>query len=74
MREKVVEILNSVNSKIGNDFDRNLLESGDVDSYEIVNIVMALEDGFDVEIDPEMIVAENFKSIKAICEMLEKIK
>ena len=73
MREKVIEILNSVNSKIGKDCERDLLQDGDVDSYEIVNIVMALEDGLEIEIDPELIVADNFKSINAICEMINKI-
>ena len=73
MKEKVISVLNSVNPKIGDDYERDLLESGCIDSYEIVNIVMALEDNLDIEIDPEMIIADNFRSIKAICELLEKL-
>ncbi len=73
MKEKVIEILNSVNNKIGSDYERDLLKNGIIDSFEIVNIVMELEDGFDVVIDPELIIPCNFKSIKAICEMIEKL-
>ncbi len=73
MKEKVIEILNSVNNKIGSDYERDLLKNGIIDSFEIVNIVMELENGFDVVIDPELIIPCNFKSIKAICEMIEKL-
>jgi acyl carrier protein len=73
VKEKVIEILNSVNNKIGSDYERDLLKNGIIDSFEIVNIVMELENGFDVVIDPELIIPCNFKSIKAICEMIEKL-
>lgn len=72
IKEKVISILTSINAKIADDLDADLLEKGYVDSYEIVNLVMELEDEFNIEIDPEEIIPENFKWINAIVQLVEK--
>ena len=75
MESKVAEILNRVNPEIGDniDIDVDIIEKGYIDSLEIVNIVMDLEDEFDIEIDPELVIPENFSTIRTIVEMLSGI-
>lgn len=73
MREKVLEVLCSVNSKTANHMDDNLIEAGVIDSFEIVNVVMELEEVFNVEIDPELVNPENFQSVDAIVNLMERL-
>lgn len=70
MKEKVLEILKEVNPAIEDGV--NLISEGLVSSYEIVNIVMELEEAFEIEIDAEEVIAENFETIDAIVALVEK--
>ncbi|WP_025435266.1 acyl carrier protein [Peptoclostridium acidaminophilum] len=48
----------------------SLIEDLEADSLDAVEIVMAIEDEFDIEVPDED--AENFKTIKQICEYIEE--
>lgn len=74
MREKILDILTGINPEIEDIINEDLLESGLFDSFEIINIVMALEDCFHIEIDPELIVPENFRSVDSILTLIKSIK
>ncbi len=73
MREKVIGILCEVNNEIKNNLNVDLLAAGIIDSYEIVNLVVELEEAFDIEIDPELVIPENFQSVDAIVKLVENI-
>lgn len=70
MKEKVLKILQDVNESIVD--GANLIDEGIVDSFEVVNIVAELEEAFDIEIDAEDVVAENFETVDSITAMVEK--
>ena len=70
MKEKVLKVLQSVNESITD--GANLINERIVDSFEVVNIVMELEEAFDIEIDAEDVVTENFETVDAIVAMVEK--
>lgn len=72
-KEKVLAILCEANPKISDHIDADLLKEGYIDSFEIVNIVMTLEDTFNIEIDPELIIPENFQTLNCIVQLIEKI-
>ena len=73
MKEKVMEILAEVNDEILDYDGDNLIESGLLDSFQVVDLVGMFEEEFDIEIDAELVVMENFRTIDAIMEMLEGI-
>lgn len=73
MKEKVLEVLCQVNPKIANQADVDLLETGLINSFEIVNVVMELEEVFNIEIDPELINPDNFKNVETITGMIEHL-
>ncbi len=73
MEEKVLEILAEVNEEILDYDGDNLIESGLLDSFQIVDLVGMFEEEFDIEIDAELVVVENFRTKEAIMEMLNGI-
>jgi len=66
MEEKVLEILGEINEEILTYDGDNLYEEGIIDSMMVIDIVSEIEDQFDIEIDPELVVAENFFNKEAI--------
>lgn len=74
MKEKVLEALSQVIDDIESHQDEDLLAKGIIDSFDIVNIVVELEDAFGIEIDAEYVIPENFKSVDAITELVENIQ
>lgn len=72
--QEITEILQSVRGDIDFTNATNLVSDGIIDSFDILQIVMKLEEEFDIEIEPQYIEPENFNSAKAIKEMIEKLK
>lgn len=73
MREKIIEVLKTENDEIVEDMERDLLASGVLDSFDIVNLVVALEEALDISIDVEMVSPENFQTAQSIIRMVEGI-
>lgn len=71
MNEKVTEFLHS----IGYDFDDegNLL-ADEIDSIEFINIVMAIEEEFSVEIPDTFLLIDHFSSVDTILNTIEFAK
>ncbi|KAB0611832.1 acyl carrier protein [Campylobacter hyointestinalis] len=72
--QEITEILQSVRGDIDFTNATNLVSDGIITSFDILQIVMKLEEEFDIEIEPQYIEPENFNSAKAIKEMIEKLK
>lgn len=70
--DKIIEILE--NMKPGIDFTKEtyLITNGILTSMEIVQLVMELNEEFDIEISPMDIIPENFESVTAINQLVEK--
>ncbi len=72
MEEKIAAILEEIRPGATSETGGNLVNDGMLDSLGIVTLVANLEDAFDVEIDPDDIVPENFASIETIAEMVKR--
>ena len=74
-KKLVQEILVKVKKGIETKLDSNsLVTDGVLDSLDIMNLIMELEGGFDIEIDPEDVLSENFESVAAITALVEKCR
>ncbi len=73
IKERVSKILVEVNKEVEPHLDStSLISDGILDSLDIMNLIMALEGAFDIEIDPEDVLSENFESVGAIAALVEK--
>ena len=52
--------------------ETDLIDSGKIDSFEIVSIVTALMEHYDIELDVEDLLPENFNSARAILDLVEE--
>ncbi|MCR4788384.1 MAG: acyl carrier protein [Lachnospiraceae bacterium] len=70
MEEKILKIIEEINPDILKYEGNTMMEDGTVDSFEVIDIVAALEEEFDIEIDASLVVAENFANKDAIVKMM----
>ena len=73
MRDRILEQLKKINEEIVEDTNRNLLESGILDSFSTVKVVVAMEDAFGVEIDIELVTPDNFRTAESIIRLMEDL-
>ena len=72
MKEKFMKVLEGVNQEITREETASL--TGIIDSLDVMNIVSALEDTFDMEFEPEDIIPDNFETVDAIWKLFQKRK
>lgn len=71
--EKILAILKSIRSDVDFENEKNLIDDGILDSFDIVSVVAELCDEFDIVITADMMEPENFNSADAILALVEKI-
>ena len=64
--EKILEILNEARPDIDFEDEKELIDGGLLDSFDIVSIISDLNDEFDINIRVTDLKAENFNSVEAI--------
>jgi acyl carrier protein len=72
-REKLIEILVGVKPGIDFEAQTKLVEQGVLDSFDIISLVVDLNEIFDVDIPVEEIAPENFDSVDAILSLIESL-
>ncbi len=73
LREKLLEILTEVRPDIDFENETELVSGNILESFDIVQIVAELDDEFDIEVSPKDLTAENFNSLDALEELIERL-
>jgi len=73
MEEKILEILAEINEDIVDYDGDSLIDDGLLDSFQVVDLVGMLEEEFDIEIDAELVIVENFETKEAIIKLIKSI-
>lgn len=55
------------------EFEKDLIDSGLLDSLSMVQLMVALEDEFNIRIEPEDLDFEDYRSVKSMTEMITRL-
>ena len=72
MREQIIEILTEICPGVDFEQETALIDNGLIDSLDIVAVVTDLMDTFDVQLGVDDLTPENFNSVDAICQLIER--
>lgn len=73
MKSKIIEVLSNYNEEITEDMNRDLFASDILDSFDIVKLVVELEETLGIEIDIDDVSPENFQTADAIIALVLSI-
>ena len=71
--EKIIKILKNIKPDI-DVTNNNLIDEEILDSFDIVTIVSAVDEEFDIQITARDIVPENSNSVEAIYNLVKKLE
>ena len=71
--DKVMQILEEARPDIDFENEKSLIDDNVLDSFDIISIVSELNDAFDIDIDVDDLLPENFNSAEAIFELVTKL-
>ncbi len=70
MREEIMELRPDVEFEK----EKKLIDDGILDSFDIVSLVGELNDAFDVSINVQDLLPENFNCVDAMVELIENLQ
>lgn len=72
--ESLLKILAEIRPDVDFEDNKELVDSGELDSFDIVTLVGELCDVYDIEIGADEIVPENFNSVEAIMALVTRLQ
>jgi len=74
MKEELLELLADIRPEFDFAESTNFIEEGMLDSFDIVSLVTAIDDKYQVAIDGVDIIPENFSNLESIESLINKSK
>ena len=71
--EELKELLEGIRPDIDFEKEDKLIDNGILDSIDIIGIVTEINDTFDVDINVQYLLPENFNSMVAIYALIQKL-
>ncbi len=72
--EKIMEILKELRPDLDFENAGKLIDDRILDSFDIISLVGELNDAFDIDININDLVPDNFNTPAAMAELVEKLK
>lgn len=72
--ESLLKILAEIRPDVDFEDNKELVDSSELDSFDIVTLVGELCDAYDIEIGADEIVPENFNSVEAIMALVTRLQ
>lgn len=72
MKKKIISILSELRPEFDFNESLNFIEEGMLDSFDIINLVTALDSEFSISIDGMDVLPDNFSSVERIEALLKK--
>lgn len=74
MKEQLLKLLNEVRPNVDFEKEKKLIDDSVLDSFDIIQIVMEMNEAFDIEIQVEDLEPDNFNDIEAMMELITKLQ
>lgn len=71
--ERLIELLKEIKEDIDYENETALIDDELLDSFDILQIISAIDDEFDVAIPAAMIIPQNFNSVEALWNMVQEL-
>ena len=71
--EELLSLLKEIKPEVEFEGNEHLIDNEDLDSLSIVEVVSAIDEEFDVEIGVKDIIPENFNSVEAMWNLIQKL-
>ncbi len=72
--DEVIEVLNDVKEDIDYENETALVDDRILDSFDVLSLISAVSDEFDVSIPAKEILPANFNSAQAICDLVNRLQ
>ena len=72
--EELKSLLEELRPDIDFDNEKQLVTNRVLESFDIINLVSELDDEFDIKIKPADLIPENFNSVEAMWEMIQRLQ
>lgn len=71
--EELIEILKEIKDDVDFENCTDLIDGRYLDSFDIIQIISAIDDEYDVKVPASEIIPQNFNSAKALWAMIQKL-
>lgn len=71
--ERLIELLTEIKEDIDYERETSLIDDELLDSFDILQIISAIDEEFEVAIPAAMIVPDNFNSAEALWNMIQDL-
>lgn len=71
--ERLIELLEEIKEDIDYVNETHLIDDELLDSFDILQIISALDDEYDISIPASMIIPDNFNSVEALWNMVQEL-
>lgn len=72
--KELKDLLKKINAEIDFNDPKNFIETGSLDSFDIVMLVSTLDETYDIAIKGLDIIPENFLNLESIWNLVEKYR
>ena len=73
-KTELLSILQDIHPEIDYENEKNLIDNGIFDSFDIVTFISEIVANFDIKVPANEITPDNFNSLEAIMALLEKLE
>ena len=72
--DELLKLLSEICPKVDFVKEKKLIDDGILDSFDIISIVNELNEHYDIEIDVDDLEPDNFNTVEAMLELIEKLQ
>ena len=72
--EELLDILSEIKDDVDFETEDKLIDDGILNSFDILQIISALNDEYDISIPASEIVPENFNSAESLWDMVQRLQ